>query len=189
VIQAGHWRWRPHERVQVCSAQTLEKRGFLDQADLLVVDEAHCVRKQTAALIKNHADLKVLGLSATPFTKGSGELYTNIVNVTTTDKLVAEGHLVPVKMYAAKAIDMAGAKVVAGEWADRDIEERGLKIIGDVVGEWIDKTTKHYGGPVKTIVFSATVDHGEELCKQFNAAGFNFQQISYKDANDDRVAS
>jgi DNA repair protein RadD len=186
VIQAGHWRWKPQERVQVCSAQTLEKRGFLNECQLLVVDEAHCVRKQTAALIKNHADLKVLGLSATPFTKGLNDLYTNIVNVTTTDALVAEGHLVPVKMYAAKAIDMAGAKVVAGEWADRDIEERGLKIIGDVVGEWIDKTTKHYGGPVKTIVFSATVDHGEELCKQFNAAGFNFQQISYRDGNDDR---
>jgi DNA repair protein RadD len=186
VIQAGHWRWKPYERVQVCSAQTLEKRGFLDECDLLVVDEAHCVRKQTSALIKNHPNLRVLGLSATPFTKGLSELYSNIVNVTTTDRLVAEGHLVPVKMYAAKAIDMKGAKVVAGEWADRDIEERGMKIVGDVVGEWIDKTTKHYGGPVKTIVFSATVDHGEELCKQFNAAGFNFQQISYRDANDDR---
>jgi DNA repair protein RadD len=52
--------------------------------------------------------LKVIGLTATPFTKGLKELYTNIVNVTTTDKLVAEGHLVPLKMYAAKAIDMAG---------------------------------------------------------------------------------
>jgi DNA repair protein RadD len=61
-----------------------------------------------------------------------------------------------------------------------------MKIVGDVVGEWIDKTLKHYGGPVKTIVFSATVDHGEELCKQFNAAGFNFQQISYRDANEER---
>jgi len=186
VIQAGHWRNRMYERVQVCSAQTLEKRGFLDECQLLVVDEAHCIRKQTAEFIKNHTHLKVLGLTATPFTKGLGALYTNVVNVTTTDKLVAEGHLVPVKMYAAKAIDMKGARVVAGEWNERDIEERGMKIVGDVVGEWIDKTTKHYGGPVKTIVFSATVDHGDELCKQFNAAGFNFQQISYKDTNDDR---
>lgn len=186
VIQAGHWRFRPYERLQICSAQTLEKRGFFPGLNLLIVDEAHCVRKQTAQLIKNAPDIRVLGLSATPFTKGLGELYTNIVNVTTTDKLVLEGHLVPLKMYAAKTIDMKGAKVVAGEWAEREIEERGMKIVGDVVGEWIDKTAKHYGGPVKTIVFSATVDHGEELCKQFNAAGFNFQQISYKDGSDER---
>lgn len=187
VIQAGHWRYKPTERIQVCSAQTLEKRGFFPGLNLLIVDEAHCVRKQTAAMIKSREDVRVLGLSATPFTKGLKELYTHVVNVTTTDKLVAENFLVPLKMYAAKAIDMAGAKVKStGEWAEADIEERGKKIIGDVVGEWIDKTTKHYGGPVKTIVFSATVDHGEELCKQFNEAGFNFQQISYKDANEER---
>lgn len=186
VIQAGHWRWLPAERIQICSAQTLEKRGFFPGLNLLIVDEAHCVRKQTAQMIKARDEIRVLGLSATPFTKGLRDLYSNIVNVTTTNKLVAEGHLVPLKMYAAKAIDMAGAKVVAGEWAERDIEERGMKIVGDVVGEWVAKTTLHYGGPVKTIVFSATVDHGEELCKQFNAAGYNFQQISYRDANENR---
>lgn len=186
VIQAGHWRYKPTERIQVCSAQTLEKRGFFPGLNLLIVDEAHCIRKQTAQMIKSRQDIRVLGLSATPFTKGMKDLYTNIVNVTTTDQLVAEGHLVPLKMYAAKAIDMAGAKVFAGEWAERDIEERGMKIVGDVVGEWIAKTALHYGGPVKTICFSATVDHGAELCKQFNDAGFNFQQISYKDANEDR---
>jgi DNA repair protein RadD len=111
VIQAGHWRWMPAERIQICSAQTLEKRGFFPGLNLLIVDEAHCVRKQTAQMIKARDDIRVLGLSATPFTKGLKDLYTNIVNVTTTDKLVADGHLVPIKMYAAKAIDMAGAKV------------------------------------------------------------------------------
>lgn len=186
VIQSGHWRWRPYERIQVCSAQTLEKRGTFPGLNFLIVDEAHCTRKQTTELIKNRTDLRVLGLSATPFTRGLKNLYSNIVNVTTTDKLVADGHLVPLKLYAAKAIDMTGAKVMAGEWAERDIEERGMKIVGDVVGEWVDKTLKHYGGPVKTICFSATVDHGEELCRQFNAAGFNFQQISYRDKNDER---
>lgn len=186
VIQAGHWRFRPYERLQVCSAQTLEKRGFFEKCDLLIVDEAHCVRKQTSEFIKNRPDMKVLGLSATPFTKGLGDLYTNFVNVTTTNKLVEQGHLVQLKMYAAKAVDMAGAKVVAGEWAEKEIEERGLKIVGDVVGEWIDKTQRHFGGPVKTIVFSATVEHGHELCRQFNDAGFNFQQISYKDKNDEK---
>lgn len=186
VIQSGHWRFRPYERLQVCSAQTLEKRGFLENCNLLIVDEAHCVRRQTAQFIKNRPEMKVLGLSATPFSKGLGELYTNFVNVTTTSKLVEQGHLVPLKMYAAKTMDMAGAKVVAGEWAEKDIEERGLKIVGDVVGEWIAKTQLHFGGPAKTIVFSATVEHGEELCRQFNDAGFNFQQISYLDKNDQR---
>jgi len=27
VLQSGHWRDRPYENIQVCSAQTLERRG------------------------------------------------------------------------------------------------------------------------------------------------------------------
>ena len=186
VIQAGHWRTRGYEPIQVCSAQTIEKRGFFPNLQMLIVDEAHCVRKTTAELIRNRPDLIVLGLTATPFTKGLGELYTNLVNVATTNQLIEEGFLVPLKVYAAVAPDMAGAKIVAGEWSERDIEQRGLAIIGDIVSEWIAKTQLHFGGPVKTIVFSATVEHGAELCRQFNAAGYRFEQISYKDSNDDR---
>lgn len=186
IIQAGHWRRRMYEPIQVCSAQTLEKRGFFPDLSLLVVDEAHAVRKETANLITNMSRLKVLGLTATPFSKGLSKLYTNLVNVTTTDALTAEGYLVPLKMYAAVAPDMTGARVVAGEWTDGDIEKRGLTIIGDIVKEWQDKTTLHFGGPAKTIAFSATVDHGAEICKQFNAAGYRFEQISYKDSNDER---
>lgn len=186
VVQAGHWRRQGYEPIQICSAQTLEKRGFFPELQLLIVDECHAMRKETVRLIKNRPELRVVGLTATPFTKGLGEVYTNVVTVTTTDELIEQGYLVPLKLYAAKAVDMTGAKVVAGEWAEREIEERGREIIGDIVAEWADKTRLHFGGPVKTIVFAATVDHGEELCRQFNAAGFNFQQISYRDANEER---
>jgi len=113
------------------------------------------------------------------------DLYTNLVNVCTTNELISEGFLVPLQMYSARAVDMTGAKTVAGEWSEKEIEQRGLAIVGDIVSEWIDKTTLHFGGPVKTIVFSATVEHGHELCRQFNDHGYNFQQISYLDGSDD----
>ena len=126
VIQAGHWRRLDHELIQVCSAQTIEKRGYFPNLQLLIVDEAHAVRKETAKLITSMESLRVLGLTATPFTKGLAELYSNLVNVTTTNQLVSEGFLVPLQFYAAVAPDMKGAKVVAGEWSDRDIEKRGM---------------------------------------------------------------
>lgn len=184
VVQAGHWRWRPYERVQVCSAQTLERRGIPDDVQVVFVDEAHCMRKKVTEFL-NSTDAVVIGLTATPFTKGIGSIYDGLVNVTTTNELIAQGYLSPLKIYAAKAIDTAGMKVIAGEWSEKEIEQRGLEIIGDIVSEWQNKTEKHFGGPVKTIVFSATVDHGEELCRQFRAAGFDFRQISYKDGGDD----
>ncbi|MDR8090345.1 DEAD/DEAH box helicase family protein [Burkholderia gladioli] len=186
VIQADHWRRRGYERIQICSAQTIEKRGFFPDLDLLIVDECHATRQATTQLIQNRAGLRVVGLSATPFTKGLGAVYSNLVNVTTTNELIEGGWLVPLQVYAARAVDMTGAKMVAGEWSEREIEKRGMEIVGDIVAEWIDKTRLHFGGPVKTIVFSATVEHGNELCRQFNEAGYNFQQISYKDADGDR---
>ena len=185
VIQAGHWRRRGYEPLQVCSVQTLEKRGFFPDLQLLIVDEAHCMRKQTVDLIKNTPRLKALGLTATPFAKGMGQVYDELVNVTTTNQLIADGFLVPLNVYAAVKPNMDGAKVVAGEWADSDIETRGREILGDIVSEWQSKTDQHFGGPVKTIVFAASVAHGAELCAAFNAQGYNFQQLSYRDSSDD----
>lgn len=175
------------EPIQVCSAQTIEKRGFWPAIDLVIIDEAHTLRKQVIEFAQN-ISAPVIGLTATPFSKGLGEIYSHVVNVTTTDQLIEDGYLAPLKVYIAKPIDMTGAKVVRGEWKERDIEQRSRAIIGDIVTEWTEKTQLHFGGPVKTIVFSATVAHGDELCRQFQAAGFNFQQVSYKDKNDERRA-
>lgn len=185
VIQADHWRRMVTEPIQVCSAQTLERRGIGSDWKLMIVDEAHCVRRGLVEWMKKHSAVRVVGLTATPFTGGLADLYSGVVNVTTTNAEIEAGYLVPLKMYAATAVDMTGAKVVAGEWAEKEIEERGTKIVGDVVSEWITQTQRHFGGPAKTIVFSATVAHGDELVRQFQAAGFNFVQISYKDGNDE----
>lgn len=190
VIQAQHWRFRPWERIQVISSQTLARRSMGDIVpDLVIVDEAHTLYKSTVDFIKAHPDIITVGLSATPFTRGLGKLFTNVVNVTTTDKLIEEKYLAPVRVYAGKAADMTGAPVKStGEWEEAAMETRGLTVIGDIVSEWIAKTNQHFNGPVKTIVFSATVAHGEELCRRFQEAGFNFQQVSYKDGNDERRA-
>jgi superfamily II DNA or RNA helicase len=109
------------------------------------------------------------------------------VNVISTNELIAQGKLKPLKYYAAQAsIDTKGMKVVAGEWSEAEIEARGRAILGDIVSEWEDKCRLHFGGPRKTIVFSARVAHGEELAEKFRAAGHNFQQISYKDGGDEK---
>jgi superfamily II DNA or RNA helicase len=187
IIQAGHWRWRPYERAQICSAQTLARRGTVDGLKLIIVDEAHTLYRATVNFLLAHPEIITIGLTATPFSKGLGEIYTNIVNITTTNALMAEGYLSPLRVFSAKAIDVRGMKVKStGEWDEHDMEKRGLEIVGDVVAEWKTKTQELFGGPVKTIVFSATVAHGEELCRQWQAEGFNFQQVSYKDNDKDR---
>jgi superfamily II DNA or RNA helicase len=181
VLMAGHWRYRPHEHIQVCSAQTIEKRGSFPGLSLMIVDECHAKRAQTIEFIKNNPEIKVIGLSATPFTKGLGDTYQNVVSTVTTKELVDQKVLAPLRVFIAKEINMDGAKKVAGEWSSKETEKRGMQITGDIVSEWIKKTHEIYGKPVKTIVFCSGVAHGADLAKKFAEEGYNFISISYKD--------
>ena len=181
VLQSGHWRYRPYENIQVCSAQTLEKRGSFPGLDLLIVDECHATRDQTVGFIKNNPDIRVIGLTATPFTKGLGNIYSNVISTVTTKQLVDQKVLVPLKVFIAKEINMVGAKKVAGEWSQAESTKRGMQITGDIVTEWIKKTYEVFGMPRKTIVFCSGVAHGADLAQQFAKQGYNFVAISYKD--------
>jgi superfamily II DNA or RNA helicase len=181
VLQAGHWRFRPYENIQICSAQTLEKRGDFPDLKLLVVDECHTTRAQTVEFIKNNPDIKVIGLTATPFTKGLGKIYDGVISTITTKELVDQKVLVPLRVFIAKEIDMTDAKKVAGEWSAKESTTRGMKITGDIVAEWVKKTHEIFGKARKTIVFCSGVNHGADLAKKFADAGYNFISISYKD--------
>ena len=181
VLQSGHWRYRPQESIQVCSAQTIEKRGSFPGLNLLIVDEAHQTRAATVEFIKNNPNVRVIGLSASPFTKGLGSIYENVISTITTRELVEQGVLMPLKIFIAKEIDMNGAKKVAGEWSQQEATKRGMQITGDIVAEWVKMTHFIFGRPRKTIIFCAGVEHGAELSRKFAEQGYNFISISYKD--------
>ena len=184
VMQGDHWRYRPMERIQICSAQTLEKRGNFPKPDLLIIDECHVLRKQVIEYIEDNPGMQVIGLTATPFTKGLGDVYTHVVGAKSTGAMIEDGWLTPLRIYIAKEIDMTGAKKVAGEWSQDEVSTRGMKITGDIVTEWIKKTHELFGKPVKTVVFCSGVEHGRDLERQFAQQGYNFVAISYKEDGD-----
>ena len=191
-VMQGKNTWGRYEKVQICSAQTLERRDRWPKADLVIVDEAHSVRKATRTFIEA-LEVPVIGLTATPFTKGLGLTYSHVVNTCTTNNLLewldpATGrpYLAPLKVYAAAEINMAGAKTdKGGEWLGSEVEQRGTVILGDAVTEWQEKTALHFGGPVKTLVRSATIAHGKEICRAFQAAGYDFRQSTYLSNGED----
>lgn len=185
IVQPESPRWRPELPIQVCMVQTLEAREGFPAVKLLIVDEAHMMRASVIEFIRNHPDVYVIGLSGSPFTKGMGSVYTNVVSGVTVNELVDKGRLINPRVFIAKQIDMTGAKKVAGEWSDKETTARGIKITGDVVSEWVNKTQEVFGEPRKTIVFCAGVAHGADLAQKFSEAGFNFVSISYKDSEKD----
>ena len=184
VLQADHWKKDPTQRIQICSSQTIERRQNFPDIDLLVVDECHITRKQITEIIQTNPKIKVIGLTATPFTKGLGHIYSNVVCASTTESLVNDKWLAPLRVFIAKEIDMKGAKKLAGEWSPEEVTKRGMQITGDIVQEWIKKCHEVFGRPRKTIVFCAGVAHGQDLVEQFARKGYNFVSISYKDSGE-----
>lgn len=165
IIQGDHWRRDPAQRVQVASAQTLSRRNWPRDIDLLVVDEAHTVHKVVADRVARR-DCVTLGLTASPFARGLGKLYDAVVNVRTMNQLIDAGYLAPARFYAPSEPDMAGAKIVAGEWTDEAAAQRSMSIVGDAVVEYL-----RHGEGRKFLAFGCTIKHCEELHRQFMAAG------------------
>jgi hypothetical protein len=155
---------------------------------MLIIDECHVQRKQIVQFIKDRPEMKVIGLTATPFTNGLGDVYTNVVGAKPTGELIEDKWLTPLKIFIAKEIDMTGATKVAGEWSQDETTKRGMQITGDIVQEWINKTNEVFGGPRKTVVFCSGVEHGRDLVRQFNEAGYNFVSISYKEEDEYKAA-
>lgn len=190
VVQGINEQWSPYENVQVCSVQTLARRRLPRTPLLIVWDECHSQYKATRDYINQHREAVVIGLTATPFTKGMGAVWDDVVNVIPTRELIEGGHLVEPTIFVGVSPDDEEFGMKSnGEFSDKSAEMAGIRIVGDVVSEWIAKTYEHFGGPVKTIVFSPTVEHGRELCAAFAAAGYNFQQVSYLDRDDDERAA
>jgi superfamily II DNA or RNA helicase len=182
VIQADHWRQNDMP-FQIASAQTLARRKW-PHAHLIVIDEAHTQLSTWVEHIKT-CSARAVGLSATPFSKGLGQLFSNLINATTMHAItVGEGAaLVPMRVLSCTKTNMQGAATSGGEWTDSAAEERGMDIVGDVVSEWIK-----YGENRKTIVFGSTIAHCEEICRQFNEFGVLAAVFTSKTPDGERVA-
>lgn len=181
VIQANHWRHFPDELIQVASQNTLERRGWPDGVDLMIVDECHTMRAQTTEQIQK-SGARVIGLTATPFTPGMADVYQAIVSVTTTNKLIDQGKLAPFTIFAPATIDMDGATVNKfGEWSDAEVESRAIRVVGDVVENYLK-----FGHPRKFIAFGSTVRHCEEMREALMNAGVRCELYTNQTSDGER---
>ena len=181
VIQGGHERWRPALPLQICSVQTLGRRRWPDTS-VDVFDEAHVLHTTHKKRMEEKASI-VIGLTATPFTKGLGKWFDVVINVTTTRALIYDGWLSPYRIFSCAEPDMSGVTVKStGEWDEREASGKALEVVGDVVAEYL----KH-GENRKFICSAVDTAHVEELQRQFLSAGINVATYTYKDSEDDRA--
>ena len=170
-----------HYQIQVCSMPTIERRKTnLRQFKRVIVDEAHILRAGTAEMLKDAYEhgTQVIGLSATPLRGGLYELYGDVVQAGTVNKLTPK-YLTPIIPYAAEEIDRKRLRIRNGEYRPDDNEKALLEITGDVVSEWERLTEEHFGGRVPTVIYAPTVHAGAKVQEMFAARGYDFRQLSY----------
>src|SRR5688572_5503317 len=128
IVQADHWRRDNSHPFQIASIQTIQKRGYWPPSDLVVIDEAHNLQEAHKELLLEKK-VPIIGLTATPCTKGLGKYFTNVVNAATMHELTEAGVLVPLYILSCKAPDMREAETNSkGEWTEKAASEREAKI-------------------------------------------------------------
>jgi len=178
IIQAGHWRTNLKLPFQIASIQTLMRRQW-PEMDVIVCDEAHTLYKTAINHFQN-TTARVIGLSATPFSPGLGQVYTNLINSTTMHALTDSGILVPMRIFSCHKMDMTGAETSGGEWTEKAAGERALQIKGDVVSDWAK-----YALDRKTIGFFPDIATAEQYTAAFNLAGYRAETFtSHTDDNE-----
>lgn len=179
VIQAQHPLTNPDMPVQVASVQTLSRR-LLPETDLVIVDEAHRAHKIVYQWMAKQPKLPFIGLSATPWTRGLGKHYDELIIAATTQQLIREGYLAPFKVFAPSHPDLTGVRTVAGDYAEDDLAEAMDKpqLTADVVSTWLK-----LGENRPTLCFAVNRAHARSLERDFRNAGV---AVAYVDGDTDR---
>jgi superfamily II DNA or RNA helicase len=199
VIQ-GQNTVRTYENVLIASIQTVATRGLPD-VDFIVIDEAHAVAgsKEYRAVIAACKGKPVVGLSASPFSKGLGKhydelggpLFERMVIAATISELIEEKYLVDCDVYAPSEPDMTGIKQARNSFGEMDYSDMDVgraankpELVGDIIKHWM-----RLAKDTPTVVFAANIAHSKHIVEQFLAAGVAAEHIDCYDDTDARRAA
>lgn len=190
-IWRDHPKYDPALKIQIASADTLIRRDFPDNIDLLIIDEAHLRRKCMLEIINyliTETEVKVIGLSGTPFSPFLGNYYQRLIKPTTIAELIQRGDLSNFEFYAPTKPDLKGVKTVNSVEFGADYNETqlaeimcGAALVGDIVDNWLE-----HGRDLPTVAFCVNVNHANYVTVQFNKSGINAEVMTAETPHDQR---
>lgn len=180
VMQASHELQNMTMPVQVCSVQTLAKRGCPD-VGVVIVDECHMRFKVISEWMAKRPNVTFIGLSATPWARGMSEDWQDLICPVRMQDLIDQKFLSPFRVYAPSHPDLSGVKTIAGDYHEGQLAEvmgDGV-LIADIVQTWLKLANWQ-----PTLVFAVDRAHAAKLQAEFAAAGV---PMGYCDAHVDRI--
>ena len=174
VMQGQHERQDYRAPIQIASIQTIARRKHLPEFDFAIVDECHIHYKTTQYMMDRYSAVPFIGLSATPYSKGLGKAYNDLVIPITPEELLEQKYLCPVDYYGGAHVDTSKIKPRALQTGGSDFDPYALAkateddegLVGDIVRNWFK-----YAEGRQTIAFSPSIKHSKEMVDIFNANG------------------
>ena len=174
IIQADNPLTNIDLPFQVCSVHTLVRRD-IPPADLYIIDECDLLYTYVKDLITN-TDKPVIGLTATPYKKGLGKYYNNLLSSITVEQLMEQGFLCDYKAWAPCEPDMKGVRTNSeGDYQEKGAAERMTtpEITGSITDTWLK-----LGNSEPTLCFAVNIAHANHIGNEFDKLGVSNKVIT-----------
>jgi DNA repair protein RadD len=179
LLQSNNSR-RVGNRLLVASIQTamtrMTLREHLTSSALVIIDECHAVpgSKQYREFLSATPG-RLCGLSATPWSKGLGKHFNELIVGATVPQLIAQGYLVDCDAFVPDhGPDLSAVPMVAGDFHEGKLAQAMNQptLIGGIVEHWLK-----LGRGMPTLLFAVDIAHSQSICQRFREAGVAAEHI------------
>ncbi|MEE9984200.1 DEAD/DEAH box helicase [Agrobacterium pusense] len=201
IFSAGLGRRDARSQIIFAGIQTVHsKAALIGHIDVLMVDECHLIPANgntmygrfIAALRAINPDMKILGLTATPYRldtgrldEGDDRLFDQIVYTYGIADGVADGYLAPLSSKAtATTFDMKGVGRQGGDYKQSALQAAVDKM--DVTRSAVDEIVAKGADRKSWLCFCSGVDHAEHVRDEIRSRGISCETISGETPRDER---
>ena len=202
IYSAGIGRREHQAAITFCGIQSVYSKAHLFQkVDFVIVDEAHLIPRKVNTMYQKflnslrvaNPNMKIIGLTATPYRMdtgmlhtGEGALFDDICYDYSVLDAIKEGYLCNIITKNTKlgldtqAVHVRGGEFIASELQDAvDIDEINEAAVEEII-EWSE-------GRKSWLVFGSGVNHSQNLCNRLIAKGINARCIFGDTPKDERT--
>lgn len=132
------------------------------------MDEAHEQHKIIWQWMMERQSIPFIGLSATPWSRGLGRYYDDLLIAATTKDLIERGYLSKFRVFAPTHPDLKGVHTVRGDYDEGELAAAMDKptLTADIVSTWM-----RIGENRPTFCFAVNRAHARSLEAEFERAG------------------
>jgi DNA repair protein RadD len=201
IYSAGLGRRDARAQVIFAGIQTVHNKAHqIGHVDVLMVDECHLIPKNSntmygrfiASLKEINPDLKILGLTATPYRLDSGRLdegddrlFDEVVYTYGIGAAIQDGYLAPLSSKAtATGFDLAGVGRQGGDYKQNALQAAVDQM--DVTRAAVDEIVAKGADRRSWLCFCSGVEHAEHVRDEIRSRGITCETITGETPKEER---